>query len=66
VPYDGAPYSERYAYEIGPVLYFGFGLSGQRLAYLEYLDRVERAERFGYRVPTPPKGCPPAFFRYAR
>ncbi len=31
--------------------------------YLEYIDRVERAERFGYRIPAPPCGLVPVYSR---
>jgi hypothetical protein len=65
VPYDGAPFSHRYNYDVGPVLYFNG--DAQRLWTLEYLDRVDRAERFGYRMPTPPPVVRwPLFGRYSR
>ena len=65
VPYDGAPFSHRYNYGIGPVFYFNG--DAQRLWTLEYLDRVDRADRFGYRPPTPTPGVRwPLFGRYAR
>jgi hypothetical protein len=54
--HDGAPFSHRYHYYTGPVFYPG--MDAQRLWNLYYLDRLERAERFGYRPPPPP----PIFF----
>jgi hypothetical protein len=52
IPYDGAPFSHRYNYEVGPLLYFG--VDSRQLIYLEYLDRVDRAQRFGYPIPPNP------------
>lgn len=57
VPYDGAPFSHRYAYEPGSFLYYGF--NARNFNYLEYLDRVDRAEKFGYRLPPDPFGHTP-------
>jgi hypothetical protein len=55
VPYDGAPYMQRYNFDYGPGIYpFGFGGSASRLWYMEYLDRVDRAEKFGYAMPHEP------------
>ena len=51
-PYDGAPFSERYGYYAGPMLYLGTGYD--HFVYMDYLDRLERAEKFGYRIPDPP------------
>lgn len=58
VPFDGAPYTQIYNYETGSLLYFGGGGSGyaRSLAYQEYLDRVDRAMKFGYRMPEDPYG----------
>jgi len=55
VPYDGAAYSIRY-YDVGPGIYING--DGWRLWYLEYLDRVERARKFGYAPPPPPRYGP--------
>jgi hypothetical protein len=46
------PFSHRYNYYTGPALY----LNGnpRELWNLDYLDRLDRAERFGYRHPLPP------------
>ena len=46
------PFSHRYGYYSGPAWYFG--MSGRQAFYLEYLDRVDRAERFGRPIPPPP------------
>ena len=50
-PHDGAPFSHRYNFSTGPILYFN-GQNARSLWYLEYLDREDRAERFGYRPPS--------------
>jgi hypothetical protein len=52
VPYDGAPVTQRYAYQTGAFLYVGG--SARQLYTLDYLDRLDRAERFGYRPPPDP------------
>lgn len=57
VPYEGAPFSHRYFYETGSMLYYGFNT--RNFSYLEYLDRVDRAEKFGYRIPPDPFGHQP-------
>jgi len=54
VPFDGAPYTQIYNYETGSLLYFGGNPRG--LIYQEYLDRVDRAMKFGYRMPDDPFG----------
>ncbi len=46
------PFSHRYNYYSGPAWYLG--MSGRQAYYLEYLDRVDRAERFGRPIPLPP------------
>jgi hypothetical protein len=70
VPYDGAPYSERYGFYAGPAFYFGIGVGwgypntrcvASEFDYIEYIDRVERAEKFGYRIPPPPRGWAPVW-----
>ena len=59
VPYDGAPFSHRYFYGSGANLYLNG--SAERLWYLHYVDRAERAEKFGYEPPPPPHELvPPA------
>ncbi len=65
--HDGAPFSHRYNYYSGPVFYPG--LDAQRLWNLYYLDRLDRAERFGYRPPPPPPVLAPTrplFQRFRR
>ncbi len=52
VPYGGADYVHRYEYARPHFLYFNMDPS--RIAYLDYIDRLDRAERFGYRKPLPP------------
>jgi len=48
------PFSHRYNYGVSPQLYFNG--NARDLWYQDYLDRLDRAERFGY--------CPPAGPRY--
>ncbi len=60
--HDGAPFSHRYHYYAGPVFYPG--MDAQRLWNLYYLDRLDRAERFGYRPPPPPPVVRPLFHRF--
>lgn len=54
VPFDGAPYTQVYNYETGSFLYPG--MNPRQLIYQEYLDRVDRAYKFGYRMPADPFG----------
>src|SRR5262245_11048849 len=64
VPHDGAPFSHRYQYGTGPILYLNG--DGRRLWYLDYLDRADRADRFGYRPPPEPVWVvPPSRARFA-
>jgi hypothetical protein len=46
------PLSHRYFYGTGPYIY----LNGdpRMLTYLDYLDRADRAQKFGYRMPLDP------------
>jgi hypothetical protein len=65
--FDGDPFSHRYNYYAGPVFYPG--MDAQRLWNLYYLDRLDRAERFGYRPPPPPPVVVPSrplFHRFRR
>jgi hypothetical protein len=51
VPYDGAPFSEKYNtgyYQSPPLL---LGANPDRLWYMYYMDRIDRAEAFGYALP---------------
>ena len=50
VPYDGAGFMHRVNYEAGPALFLGY--DGRRLAYLDYLDRLERQRCFGHLWPS--------------
>lgn len=60
--YDGAPFSHRYNYYTGPVFYPG--MDAQSLWNVYYLDRLDRAERFGYQPPPPPPVVRPLFWRF--
>lgn len=51
-PYDGAPFSHRYHYGTGSALFFG--ADPGYLTYMDYLDRYDRAVKFGYRIPPDP------------
>lgn len=54
VPFDGMPYSHRYGYfGTSPGISFASGMNRQQFEYLEYLDRVDRAIKFGYPLPKP-------------
>jgi len=50
IPSDGQPFSHRYGYTTGMSTFY-FGHAGWRMGYLEYLDRIDRAEKFGYPIP---------------
>jgi hypothetical protein len=52
VPGDGEPFSHRYNFYAGPSFYIGGDYN--HFAYMDYLDRLDRAEKFGYRIPDPP------------
>jgi len=56
VPYDGAPFSHRYNYYTGPSLFLNG--DARQLYMMDYLDRVDRAARFGYPEPAPPNFLP--------
>lgn len=50
--FDGEPYTQRYSYTPGNgMIYFG---SANNLWYMHYLDRADRAEKFGYAMPFDP------------
>jgi hypothetical protein len=57
VPHDGAPFSEVYNSTTGVAILFG--ASGSYLWDLYYVDRVDRALRFGYPLPAGIEGPPP-------
>lgn len=53
------PYTARYSYDLGIAPFYINGNSSQ-LYYLDYLDRVDRAAKFGYAMPVDPYfGGPP-------
>jgi hypothetical protein len=56
-PHDGMPYTQRYSYDPGPFIFYP-GLDARNLMYVEYLDRLDRAEKFGYRKPKAPFEVP--------
>jgi hypothetical protein len=57
VTHDGEPYTQRYSYSTGAGIFYLNGDSRQ-LWYLDYLDRADRAEKFGYRMPIDPYFAP--------
>jgi hypothetical protein len=56
--YDGEPYTARYSYGLGAAPIYLNGNSRQ-LYYLDYLDRADRAAKFGYPMPVDPFFGPP-------
>jgi hypothetical protein len=44
--------SQRYSYKTGAFVYICG--DARQLAYLDYLDRADRAQKFGYRMPIDP------------
>jgi hypothetical protein len=55
-PYDGIPYTQRYGYDTGTShLYFNMSSQYKRdLLYQDYLDKLDRAHKFGYKIPQDP------------
>jgi hypothetical protein len=55
-PYDGIPYTQRYSYDTGsPVFYLNMSSQYKRdLLYQDYLDKLDRAHKFGYKIPQDP------------
>ncbi|MBM3994905.1 MAG: hypothetical protein FJ303_12240 [Planctomycetes bacterium] len=51
--YDGEPYTQRYSYGLQTVPIY-LGGDARRIWYLDYLDRADRAEKFGYPMPIDP------------
>ncbi len=51
--FEGEPYTQRYSYGTTGSFIFINGDSRQ-LYYLDYLDRADRARKFGYRMPIDP------------
>jgi hypothetical protein len=60
VPWDGAGFSHRYNYRTEAIFFFNG--SSRQLHTLDYLDRLDRAERFGYRLPPDPFRRPPVIY----
>lgn len=53
------PWTQRYSYDLGQAPFYLNG-SSRQLTYLDYLDRVDRAAKFGYPMPVDPFfGGPP-------
>ncbi len=52
VPGDDEPFSHRYNFYAGPT--FSIGGDYNHFVYMDYLDRLDRAQKFGYRIPEPP------------
>ena len=52
-PYGGEPFTQRYSYSTNSG---GIYLGGnpRSLYYLDYLDRADRAQKFGYPMPVDP------------
>lgn len=51
--YEYEPFTQRYSYGIGQgILYFNG--DARTLWYLDYLDRADRAKKFGYPMPRDP------------
>ena len=59
--FDGEPYTQRYSYGLGANFLY-FNGDARNLWYLDYLDRADRAEKFGYPMPVDPyfESPPPA------
>lgn len=58
LPYDGMPYTQRYSYRMDGSAFFP-GYNAQHLIMMDYLDRLDRADKFGYCPPRDPF-CDPA------
>ena len=53
LPHDGVPYTQRYNYRMdGSIFYPGY--NAQNLIMMDYLDRADRADKFGYAPPRDP------------
>jgi hypothetical protein len=55
IPND-EPFSHRYNYGVSPHFYFNG--DARQMWYQDYLDRLDRAERFGYCPPSGPRYWP--------
>src|SRR5262245_35463126 len=51
-PYDGIPWPQRYNYGTS-AFFYPFG-SSKNLYVMDYYDKLERAEKFGYAPPPDP------------
>jgi hypothetical protein len=51
--YDGEPWTQRYSYSLNSAPIYLNG-NARALWYLDYLDRADRAEKFGYAMPIDP------------
>ncbi len=51
VPYDGAPFSEKYIISNILATPLMVGANPNQLWYQYHIDRIDRAERFGYALP---------------
>jgi hypothetical protein len=56
--FDGMPYTQRYGYRLDAG-YLQFGHTTHNLIMMDYYDRLDRAEKFGYCPPRDPY-CDPA------
>ena len=54
--YDGIPYTQRYSYDMGtPYLHLNmYAKYKGDLLYMDYLDKLDRAHKFGYKIPQDP------------
>lgn len=52
IPYDFEPYTQRYSY--GTFGMFYLNGNPRALHYLDYLDKADRAYKFGYKMPADP------------
>lgn len=50
--HDGEPWTQRYSYTTGAYIFING--DSRQLYYLDYLDRADRARKFGYRMPIDP------------
>ncbi len=51
-PWDGKPFTQRYNDSYSPNFYFNS--RSPQTYYLDYLDRLDRARKFGYPIPADP------------
>jgi hypothetical protein len=48
----GEPYTQRYSYTTGAYIFING--DSRQIRYLDYLDRADRARKFGYAMPVDP------------